>query len=679
MLPSPNARSPVVEGAAVPGLAGPATAPIILAHAGQCLSPRMTTGWVPVQAPTVLRTGPPTAPALFRLGATGSQPRVHAQPSCVRPAQPVMRSARLAQDVQLRKDAPHPSIAGTARMAKARELGQRLQDQVLRFQQLREAKTETETIPPWGSPPKPASSSSHSPSRERDRVMLELASRNMRAEVEHRAAREMMESQAAKDSQEIATLREQLGCVREESKLRIQSRLDSARVQELEHKLDIAKQVTAAVARQVDNSRSSVQTEALPPAGQCLQRQSVQVGGASAQSPRGSVIWRQENITNGSGSGTSDKLPLKMNFVFPPLTNLAEAAHAVVQHTMSMVLAVSQETIDLCDHEWLGPGDSDPLSLLLGCSNNVAATDVLVAMAAEAQQVLASQPILVEASQPAVIFGDLSGQLRDLLLLLSSTGLPKAGAGPDFVFLGNWAGDGAHQLEVVAIMLALKVTFPDRVWLIRGTNEDMDSVLRPTGFLQHCVERLGQDAGFRCFLAVQQACNWLPLACTVGSTALALHGGIGSAAWSMQDLAVERRPLNHESLWEDALLCNLLWSQPNRLAGSDSDSLAGLPYPQHVGKITLFDSDATANFLQRNSLRLIVCGGRHLPLGRAGFESVHNETVVQVISARDIRGERSNDASVVVIQDHPQGLLDLTLLVLPSCKSKQIVPSVPAW
>jgi len=292
-------------------------------------------------------------------------------------------------------------------------------------------------------------------------------------------------------------------------------------------------------------------------------------------------------------------------------------------------------------------------------------------MAGEAQQVLASQPILVEASQPAVIFGDLSGQLRDFLLLLSRTGMPKAGTGPDFVFLGNWAGDGAHQLEVVAIMLALKLTFPERVWLIRGSSEDMHPELRPTGLLQHCVDRLGQEAGFRCFLAVQQACNWLPLACIVGGNTLALHGGIGFATWDLQDLAVERRPINHESLWEDVLLCNLLWSEPQRVARNErerSSSFAGLPYPHLAEKINLFDSDATAHFLQRNGLRLIVCGGRHLPLGRVGYESVHSDSVVQVISARDIRGEHCNDAAVIVLQDQPQSLLDVTYLVLPSCQ-----------
>eukprot|EP00971_Amphidinium_carterae_P067947 1344663-Amphidinium_carterae.1 len=77
--------------------------------------------------------------------------------------------------------------------------------------------------------------------------MLELASRSMREEVEHRAARELMETQAVRDSQEIASLRGQIAGVREESKGRIQARLDQARVQELEHQLDIAKQVTAAV------------------------------------------------------------------------------------------------------------------------------------------------------------------------------------------------------------------------------------------------------------------------------------------------------------------------------------------------------------------------------------------------------------------------------------------------
>jgi len=48
--------------------------------------------------------------------------------------------------------------------------------------------------------------------------------------------------------------------------------------------------------------------------------------------------------------------------------------------------------------------------------------DVLIVLAKAAQKLLAVQPVLAEASAPCRIFGDLHGQLRDVLLLFHAYG-----------------------------------------------------------------------------------------------------------------------------------------------------------------------------------------------------------------------------------------------------------------
>jgi hypothetical protein len=89
--------------------------------------------------------------------------------------------------------------------------------------------------------------------------------------------------------------------------------------------------------------------------------------------------------------------------------------------------------------------------------------------------VVAAQPSLVRVRSPAKIFGDVHGQLRDLLCLFREFGFPSHRGGDvevvSYVFNGDFVDRGEHQLEVVALLFALKVSFPTRVWLLRGNHE----------------------------------------------------------------------------------------------------------------------------------------------------------------------------------------------------------------
>ena len=73
------------------------------------------------------------------------------------------------------------------------------------------------------------------------------------------------------------------------------------------------------------------------------------------------------------------------------------------------------------------------------------------------------------------IFGDVHGQLRDVLLLFGAFGVPTHKGGDvelcSYVFNGDFVDRGAHQCELVAMLFALKVLYPQRVYLIRGNHE----------------------------------------------------------------------------------------------------------------------------------------------------------------------------------------------------------------
>jgi hypothetical protein len=82
-------------------------------------------------------------------------------------------------------------------------------------------------------------------------------------------------------------------------------------------------------------------------------------------------------------------------------------------------------------------------------------------LARHCQAEVARQPTVVRISQPVKVFGDVHGQLRDLLLLFREFGQPSHRGGDiecvKYVFNGDFVDRGAHQIEVVALLFALKV------------------------------------------------------------------------------------------------------------------------------------------------------------------------------------------------------------------------------
>lgn len=108
--------------------------------------------------------------------------------------------------------------------------------------------------------------------------------------------------------------------------------------------------------------------------------------------------------------------------------------------------------------------------------------------------------MMVEVNGPVKIFGDIHGQLYDLLTLFDAYGSPNDVTGDiddvSYVFLGDFVDRGPYSLEVVTLLCALKVLYPARVFLIRGNHEDR-TMNSQYGFKQECQRRaahLGPDA-----------------------------------------------------------------------------------------------------------------------------------------------------------------------------------------
>ncbi|KAJ1371658.1 hypothetical protein KIN20_033644 [Parelaphostrongylus tenuis] len=99
-------------------------------------------------------------------------------------------------------------------------------------------------------------------------------------------------------------------------------------------------------------------------------------------------------------------------------------------------------------------------------------------------------------SLPAFVVGDLHGQLVDLRKIIERCGDPSRNT---YVFLGDYVDRGTQGLELAILLFAYQIRYPDRVFLLRGNHEDVNTT-STYGFYDECMIKYGiQGEWVTCF------------------------------------------------------------------------------------------------------------------------------------------------------------------------------------
>ena len=143
-----------------------------------------------------------------------------------------------------------------------------------------------------------------------------------------------------------------------------------------------------------------------------------------------------------------------------------------------------------------------------------------------------AEKLVLPAGDRAVLMGDLHGDIRSLLTVLSRWGEKKwldgftvREPGLHLVFLGDYTDRGQYGVEVIYTLLRLKEANPGRVHLVRGNHEDFSLVSR-YGFLAEGESKYG--SGFHA-ARILRAYDFLPVVMYLGTTRDFLqlcHGGM---------------------------------------------------------------------------------------------------------------------------------------------------------
>ncbi|XP_025423645.1 serine/threonine-protein phosphatase PP1-beta-like isoform X2 [Sipha flava] len=240
--------------------------------------------------------------------------------------------------------------------------------------------------------------------------------------------------------------------------------------------------------------------------------------------------------------------------------------------------------------------------------NNVELSeDEIHGLCMKSREIFLSQPILLELEVPLKICGDIHGQYSDLLRLFEYGNFPPES---NYLFLGDYVDRGKQSLETICLLLAYKIKYPENVFLLRG-NHECASINRVYGFYDE-------------------------LAAIIEEKIFCCHGGLSPDLQSIEQIRRIVRPID---VPEQGLLCDLLWSDPDKdTRGWVKNDDRGVSYK--------FGTEIVSKFLHKHDFDLIC---RAHQVVEDGYEFFAKRQLVTLFSAPNYCGEFDNAGAIMSV------------------------------
>uniref|UniRef100_A0A8C5T4W8 Serine/threonine-protein phosphatase n=1 Tax=Malurus cyaneus samueli TaxID=2593467 RepID=A0A8C5T4W8_9PASS len=282
----------------------------------------------------------------------------------------------------------------------------------------------------------------------------------------------------------------------------------------------------------------------------------------------------------------------------------------------------------------------------------------------ETRRVLKEMPNITHLStsysKEITVCGDLHGNLDDLLLIFYKNGLPSEQN--RYVFNGDFVDRGKNSMEILIILFAFLLIYPNDLHLNRGNHEDYIMNLR-YGFTKE-VSKKYKDHWKQILCLLRDVFSWLPLATIIDSKVLILHGGISDTTDLDFLNALERNkvrdrtdhtavktqhnppsgsaePSGSNSPPDPALeewkqILDILWSDPRSQNGCTPNKCRGGG--------CYFGPDVTAKLFARYNLKMLIRSHEFKP---EGYEISHDGKVITIFSASNYYEEGSNRGAYI--------------------------------
>jgi serine/threonine-protein phosphatase PP1 catalytic subunit len=244
-------------------------------------------------------------------------------------------------------------------------------------------------------------------------------------------------------------------------------------------------------------------------------------------------------------------------------------------------------------------------------------------------KVFLNQDCLLQLEAPLAIVGDIHGQYHDLLRLFEYAGFPPE---TNYLFLGDYVDRGKNSLEVMILLLAYKLRYPENFFLLRG-NHECASITRIYGFYDECKRRYN----IKTWKLFCEVFDTLPYAALIDEKIFCVHGGLSPQLTKLEDINKIKRPTD---VPDTGLVCDFLWADPDKDIAGWAENDRGVSY--------MFGPDVVTSFLQKHDIDLVV---RAHQVVEDGYEFFAKRQLVTLFSAPNYCGEFDNAGAVMKIDE----------------------------
>jgi serine/threonine-protein phosphatase 2B catalytic subunit len=262
-----------------------------------------------------------------------------------------------------------------------------------------------------------------------------------------------------------------------------------------------------------------------------------------------------------------------------------------------------------------------------------------------ATNIMMVEPNLLKIDVPASVVGDIHGQFYDLLGMFELCGDPKD---TQYLFLGDYVDRGDRSIEVLLLLYAMKINFPNKFWLLRGNHETKRMTSYFT-YKKECIQRYSE----KLYNASLDSFKALPLCAVLNDQFFCIHAGISSKLWDLEDINKINR--FKEDFPSKGLLCDLMWSDPSekfdeeQIKEEDIDSYYTFNSERHCSEF--YSYKAIETFLNHNDLLSVVRGHQPQDSGYRIYkvnEVTNFPSLITIFSAPNYCGTYDNMAAVLV-------------------------------
>ena len=272
----------------------------------------------------------------------------------------------------------------------------------------------------------------------------------------------------------------------------------------------------------------------------------------------------------------------------------------------------------------------------------------------EVKPLLEKDHSLIRIRSPCKVFGNIHGVYDDLMRYFESFGNPSDDNQMgdinvmQYIFLGDFCDRGLYSLEVILLLFALKIKYPDFIYLIRGHHEDK-TINEKYGLGDECHERLLDEIQnpLSIFSNINKAFDYLPFGVLVDDNILLIHGGIGSSINTLDDIESIKRPISVEhnvTSTSQLHIIDLLWSEYSD--NIDNIEVNNERDKNKNGFIVKYGKERLNKFLNENKINLLITAHQYV---KEGFTTFNNDRLLTVFSATNYMDKYNNIGGMITI------------------------------